>query len=387
MKSPQFFIVGGCVRDRRLGLAPHDFDVVVVGHTIKTFLEEFPEAKLVGASFPVFLVNGEEFALARSERSTGRGHTDFEVTFDATVTLQEDLERRDLTINSGAECVDTGELTADPRFLDDLQNRILRHTGPAFCDDPLRVFRVARFAAQFPDFTVAPETLEVMSRMHDALEALPGERVFAELYRALNAKAPRRFFDVLKEAKVLDVFFPELAALIGIPAGPALHHPEVDTFEHTMQVTHKVKGSIQRFAALCHDFGKALTPPEELPTHHGHDERGVPLVEAFCKRLHVSSSHRSLAVLVTAQHMRVHTCLEMRAGKAVRLVREIIRKVGGFHDFLAVIEADGWDGKEEFLRRAFKVLRVRLPSKYRNSPPATIIGVITSLRAHAWKKI
>ena len=286
-----------------LGLTPHDFDVVVVGYNIKTFLQEFPDAKLVGTPFPVFLVNGEEFALARSERSTGKGHTDFAVTFNENVTLKEDLARRDLTINATAECLDTGELREDPRFVDDLQNRILWHTGPAFRDDPLRVFRVARFAAQFPNFMVAPETLEIMTKMRGDLEALPGERVLQELIRALNSKVPRRFFEVLRDAGVLDVFFPELAALIGIPAGPTLYHPELDTFEHTMQVLDRVHGDLQGFSALCHDLGKALTPPEELPRHSGHDERGIPLVEALCNRLHMPTRHKTLARLVTAQHM------------------------------------------------------------------------------------
>ncbi|WP_290680512.1 multifunctional CCA addition/repair protein [Halothiobacillus sp. 15-55-196] len=322
-------IVGGAVRDRLLGRPVHDRDWVVLGST--------PEAMQaqgflpVGHDFPVFLhpETREEYALARTERKSGRGHQGFTFNADPKVTLEDDLQRRDLTINAMAQTAD-GTLIDPFDFKRDLDARILRHIGPAFAEDPLRVLRVARFAAQLApfDFTLAPQTRDLMQAMtaEGELNDLTAERVWQETQKALASPAPARYFDILREVGALAVLFPEVDALFGVPQ-PEKYHPEIDSGIHTLLALTAAARLTEdvgiRFAVLCHDLGKALTPPEEWPRHIGHEARGVAPATALCERLRVPKAIKELAILVTAQHGRIHHALEMKPATLVDLIESL----------------------------------------------------------------
>jgi len=384
----EIFLVGGYVRDLLLGRTPSDRDWLVVGATEEEFLERFPTAQRVGKHFPVFLVDGEEYALARLERKTSPGHKGFRFTFGPHVTLAEDLYRRDLTINAVAMDPETGVIFMAPGAYEDFRLKRLRHVSEHFAEDPLRVYRVARFAATLPDFSVAPETLKLMRRLKPELDHLPGERVFAELRKALDAPAPRRFFEVLLQADVLDVHFPELVALLGVPAGRSPKHAgERDAFEHTMNVLSRTHGALLRFAALCHDLGKALTDPDRWPRHHDHDRYGEGPVSFLCNRLRVPADWKKAALMAALLHMKAHRLPEMRAGKAARLIERLASfPAGGVRGFLELCVADGMSPRvaEDLARRAERVLSVRLPEKYRDQGKKSG-EVLLNLRARAWK--
>ncbi|QEL66558.1 multifunctional tRNA nucleotidyl transferase/2'3'-cyclic phosphodiesterase/2'nucleotidase/phosphatase [Oryzomicrobium terrae] len=306
------YIVGGAVRDRLLGRPVNDRDYVVVGAS--------PEAMVargflpVGRDFPVFLhpKSKEEYALARTERKTGRGYHGFAFYAAEDVTLEEDLARRDLTINAMAEEVGGDGTVVDPYGGQaDLAAKVLRHVGPAFAEDPVRILRLARFAARFADFTVAPETLALMRAMVDDGEAdhLVPERVWQEISRGLMEPAPSRMLQVLRECGALARLAPEIDALFGVPQRHEFH-PEGDVAAHLLLVIDRAAARGEplpvRFAALCHDLGKGTTPAEYLPRHHGHEERGVPLVEALCARWKVPTDCRDLARLCTRYHGTIH---------------------------------------------------------------------------------
>lgn len=311
----QIFLVGGAVRDMMMGLDPKDKDYVVVGSTPAQMLEA--GFSKVGADFPVFLhpETGDEYALARKERSTGNGYIDFEVDFGEHVTLEDDLMRRDLTINSLAI-----ELEDDDNYLvhdyfggqDDLHNKVLRHTSDAFLEDPVRVLRIARFRARFgSDWTIAKETKDMIFNMgrRGVLDHLQPDRVWKEMSRALMEPHPRLFFDTLLECDVLQIVFPEIYRLK--TALEALrYHPEGDAYEHTMLcLTQAAKFEFDhgiRFAVLVHDIGKGITPRNELPKHYGHDVKGVPLVKDFANRLRVPAKIRDQAMKATRYHMYLH---------------------------------------------------------------------------------
>ncbi|EKE70240.1 multifunctional CCA addition/repair protein [Gallaecimonas xiamenensis] len=319
------YLVGGAVRDELLGFEVQDRDWVVVGETVEAMKARGFEQ--VGRDFPVFLhpKTHEEYALARTERKKGSGYTGFEVSASPEVTLEEDLIRRDLTINAMAKAED-GSLIDPYGGKADLDNRLLRHVSEAFSEDPLRVLRLARFAARFAHlgFTVASETQTLLKAMADSgeLAALTPERVWKELEKALATDSPQVFFQVLRDCGALGALFPELDQLFGVPA-PAKWHPEVDTGIHTLMVLEQaalLSSDIEvRFAALCHDFGKALTPPEKWPSHHGHGQSGLPLIKAFCERFRVPNGCRDLALLVSDLHCQVHTAFELKASTLVRL--------------------------------------------------------------------
>ncbi|MDU3996771.1 MAG: multifunctional CCA addition/repair protein [Escherichia coli] len=291
----KIYLVGGAVRDALLGLPVKDRDWVVVGSTPQEMLDAGYQQ--VGRDFPVFLhpQTHEEYALARTERKSGSGYTGFTCYAAPDVTLEDDLKRRDLTINALAQD-DNGEIIDPYNGLGDLQNRLLRHVSPAFGEDPLRVLRVARFAARYAHlgFRIADETLALMREMTHAgeLEHLTPERVWKETESALTTRNPQVFFQVLRDCGALRVLFPEIDALFGVPA-PARWHPEIDTGIHTlMTLSMAAMLSPQvdvRFATLCHDLGKGLTPPELWPRHHGHGPAGVKLVEQLCQRLRFDS--------------------------------------------------------------------------------------------------
>ncbi|MFW5962335.1 MAG: HD domain-containing protein [bacterium] len=341
------FLVGGAVRDLLLGLVPKDRDYCVTGVTVEAFTSAFPKAELVGKDFPVFLleVDGEvsEVAFARTERKSGKGHQGFDVFTSPEVTIEEDLLRRDLTINAMAKNLVTGEIIDPFEGQKDLHNGIIRATSSAFAEDPLRVLRAARFAARY-GFVIEERTLEMMSSLRGELSELSVERVFVELSKTLEqAKRPSVFFRVLKAAKVLDVHFPEVADLVGVPQ-PEKHHPEGDAFEHSLQVLDEASKLSQepvvRFAALAHDLGKAVTPNDVLPSHHGHGKAGVPIVQAMALRLKLPVAWSKAACAAAELHMKAHLVTKMRPGKLVDLLTAAHKSQLGVHGLVVVSLAD-----------------------------------------------
>ena len=342
------FLVGGAVRDAMLGLLVRERDWVVVGATPEEL--ERQGYRRVGRDFPVFLhpQTQEEYALARTERKTAPGYHGFETRFDPGVTLEQDLLRRDLTINAMARD-DAGRLIDPYGGERDLTLRMLRHVSPAFAEDPVRILRVARFAARFAaqGFQVAPETLALMRAMVVAGEAgaLVAERVWAETETALAAAAPQLYFEVLQACGALATVFPELARLYGVPQPPRWH-PEIDTGVHVMLVLAAAARLSPlprvRFAALVHDLGKGETPRAEWPQHIGHEQRGVRLIHALAERLRVPNDCRELAVLVAREHGLCHRALELRDTTLLELLErcDAFRRPERFLEMLLACEAD-----------------------------------------------
>ena len=340
------YVVGGAVRDALLGRPVHDRDHVVVGATPDEMIAA--GFRPVGRDFPVFLhpQTHEEYALARTERKTAPGYRGFVVHASPEVSLEEDLARRDLTINAMAQ--DEHGAIIDPYGgRQDLQARVLRHVSDAFAEDPVRILRVARFAARFADFGVAPETVAVMRKMVAAgeVDALVPERVWQELSRGLMEAKPSRMFEVLRDAHALARILPELDRLWGVPQPPQ-HHPEVDTGVHVMMVLDAAAtmglSLAARFAALVHDLGKGTTPAHVLPRHIAHEARSVELVQQVCARLKVPTDCRDLAVLVAREHGNVHRAAELRPDTMVRLFErcDALRKPARFVEALGACEAD-----------------------------------------------
>ena len=345
----QIYLVGGAVRDELLGLPVRERDWVVVGARPEDLLGR--GFKPVGKDFPVFLhpQTGEEYALARTERKTGPGYRGFQTLFSPDVTLEQDLERRDLTINAIAKDPDSGALVDPFGGQRDLRERILRHVSPAFIEDPVRVLRVARFAARFAPlgFSVAPDTANVMREIaaRGELDALVSERVWQETQRALAMPAPARFFEVLRDANALPAIFPELHALFGVPQ-PERWHPEIDTGVHTLMVLEQAAklsdDPVVRFAALTHDLGKGTTPRDQWPRHVAHEQRGVALVEALCDRLRIPNAYRELAVLVSRYHLDSHRVTELRDSTLLELLERLdaFRRPERFEQWVLACEAD-----------------------------------------------
>ena len=346
------YAVGGAIRDELLGVPVQDRDYVVVGATPEQMVSQ--GYRPVGKDFPVFLhpQTHEEYALARTERKTAAGYHGFQFFYAPDVTLEEDLARRDLTINAMArEVRPDGVLTGpviDPfNGQADLQARVFRHVSDAFLEDPVRILRVARFAARFTDFTVAPETMTLMRKMVEAgeVDALVAERVWQEVSRGLMEKRPSRMFEVLRECGALARILPEIDALYGVPQR-ADYHPEVDTGVHVMMVVDHAAAQgyalAVRFAALTHDLGKATTPEDVLPRHIGHEGRSVDLLKPLCERLRVPNECRDLALLVAREHGNIHRVMETGAAGVVRLLErcDAIRKPGRFAEALQACEAD-----------------------------------------------
>ena len=342
----QVFCVGGAVRDELLGLVVKDRDFVVVGST-PAEMESFGY-KAVGKDFPVFLhpQTHEEYALARTERKTAKGYKGFQVHAAPDVTLEQDLARRDLTINAIAKD-DTGQLIDPYHGLDDLKNKMLRHVSPAFSEDPVRILRAARFAARFTDFSVAPETLALMRDMveNGEVDALVPERVWQELAKGLMEAQPSRMFGMLRACGALQKVMPELDNLWGVPQ-PEMYHPEIDTGVHIMMVIDyaaKCGYSLPiRFAALTHDLGKGTTPKEMWPRHTGHEVRSVSLLQDVSKRLRVPNECKELAQIVAKFHGKVHQVSQMRADTALQFLidADAIRQPQRFKDFLLACECD-----------------------------------------------
>ncbi|HEJ9056022.1 multifunctional CCA addition/repair protein [Serratia fonticola] len=368
----KIYLVGGAVRDTLLNLPVVDHDWVVVGATPADLLALGYQQ--VGKDFPVFLnpQTHEEYALARTERKSGQGYTGFTCYAAPDVTLEEDLLRRDLTINAMARG-DDGVLVDPYNGKADLDARLLRHVSDAFGEDPLRVLRVARFAARFASlgFTVAPETSALMQQMAESgeLASLTAERVWKETEKALQSQSPQVYFQVLRDCGALKVLFPEIDALFGVPA-PEKWHPEIDTGVHTLMtlaIAAQLSPEVDiRFSALCHDLGKGITPQELWPHHYGHGPAGVRLVEKLCQRLRVPNPVRELAKLVAEYHDLIHTVNKLRPETLLKLFDaiDVWRKPQRLEQMILTSEADarGRTGFEnnpypqgDYLRQAYQV--------------------------------
>jgi tRNA nucleotidyltransferase (CCA-adding enzyme) len=342
----QIYMVGGAVRDALLGLPVQDRDWVVVGATPEELVAQGYVP--VGKDFPVFLhpASREEYALARTERKTAQGYRGFAVHAAPDVTLEEDLARRDLTMNAIAQGAD-GTLTDPYGGQRDIAARVLRHVTEAFAEDPVRILRVARFAARFPDFSIAPDTLALIQRMvaDGEVDALVPERVWQELARGLMAQQPSRMFEVLRACGALTKLLPEVARLWGVPQR-AEYHPEVDTGVHLMMVLDmaaQLNAPLAvRFACLGHDLGKGTTPQAEWPRHIGHEERSARLLKALCLRLRVPNDCSELADVVAREHGNIHRSSEFGAAALVRLLErcDTFRKPERFADILLACECD-----------------------------------------------
>jgi tRNA nucleotidyltransferase (CCA-adding enzyme) len=356
----QVYLVGGAVRDGLLGRPVSERDWVVVGATPAEL--ERAGYLPVGRDFPVFLhpETKEEHALARLERKVAPGYRGFVTEFSPDVSLEDDLRRRDLTINAMAQDA-RGQIIDPHGGQRDLEARLLRHVSPAFAEDPVRILRVARFAARYSalGFRVAGETLAVMQSMVSAGEvaALVAERVWTETEKALGEPRPDVFIEVLRDCGALKEIYPELDALFGVPQ-PEKWHPEIDTGVHQlMALRQAVKlgaNTATRFAVLMHDLGKGITPTERLPAHHGHEDAGVVLVEGLCARLRVPNHFRELAVMASRFHTHVHRAHELRAATVLRTLEgcDALRRPERFGDFLLACEADA-RGRLGFENRSY----------------------------------
>lgn len=342
----EIYLVGGSVRDELLGRKNVDHDWIVVGATAADMLQQ--GYIQVGKDFPVFLHpdSKEEYALARTERKTSQGYYGFECNADPTVTLEEDLMRRDLTINAIAKATD-GTIIDPYGGQKDLQAKVLRHVSPAFAEDPVRILRLARFAARYEEFTVAPETLGLMRNMVLAgeVDSLVPERVWQETERALTENSPQKFFLILRECGALEKIFPALNKLWGVPQ-KIEYHPEVDTGVHTMMSLQQAVAfgatADVRFATLCHDLGKGLTPEQDLPSHKGHEDRGVKPIELWCKQYRVPNHYRDLAVKVARWHLHAHRAAELRPDTILKLLKglDVFRNPSILGKYLLACKAD-----------------------------------------------
>ena len=344
----EIYLVGGAVRDKLLGITPKERDWVVVGATPEEMLAQ--GFQQVGKDFPVFLHpdTKEEYALARTERKTGPGYTGFEVHASPEVTLEEDLKRRDLTINAIAEDKD-GNLIDPFNGKEDLDNGLLKHVSSAFDEDPVRILRIARFAARFAKwgFKVSHGTNALMRKMVEAgeVDALVAERVWAELEKVLNEDHPERFFEVLRGCHALAKLFPEIDQLFGVPQ-PEKYHPEIDTGVHVMMVLQQAArlsdDPVVRFAALTHDLGKGTTPKDLLPKHHGHEGRSVELVQVLCDRFRIPNEYRELAILTARYHTHCHNAEELKPSTLLEVIEamDAFRRPERFEQFLTACKAD-----------------------------------------------
>jgi tRNA nucleotidyltransferase (CCA-adding enzyme) len=370
----QIYLVGGAVRDTLLKYPFKDKDWVVVGATIEQMLELGYQQ--VGKDFPVFLhpKTKDEHALARTERKTAPGYKGFNVHATPDITLEEDLQRRDLTINAIAEDSD-GNIVDPYNGKADIENKLLRHVSDAFSEDPVRILRVARFAARYAHlgFSVATETMQLMKTMvkNNEADALVAERVWQEMHKALNEKNPEEFIKVLKECGALKRILPELDILFGIPQ-PEQYHPEIDTGVHTLMVLQQAcllsNEATVRLAALFHDLGKGATPEGKWPSHHGHEQLGIDIIKAVCKRLKIPNDFKDLAVITSNYHLHVHKVFELKNKTLLKTLERLdaFRKPKRFEQFLIACEADirgrkNFEDRDypqaEYMQRALKIAK------------------------------
>lgn len=344
----QIYLVGGAVRDTLLGIGVREKDYVVVGATPQQMLDQ--GFRLVGKDFPVFLhpETQEEYALARTERKTGKGYTGFSCYAAPDVTLEDDLKRRDLTINAMAQAAD-GSLIDPYNGQRDLAEKILRHVSPAFIEDPVRILRIARFMARYASlgFTIAQETLILMQSMvrQGEVNALVPERVWQEFQRALTEPSPEFFITTLRQCGALGILFPEIDQLFGAP-NPPHWHPEIDSGIHTLMVLEQAvrltSDPATRFAAIMHDLGKGATPVKNWPSHYGHEERGVALIKQFCQRYLVPRDYQELALLAARYHTHCHKVFELKPATLLKTLEKLdaFRRPERFRQFLLVCMAD-----------------------------------------------
>jgi len=346
------YLVGGAIRDSLLGKSIHDEDYCVTGITDEQFKEIFPEANIRGKAFSVFDINGKEFALARKEIKIGKGHKEFKIKTDSQITIEDDLARRDITINSIAKNILTGEIIDPFNGREDLKNKIIRATTLHFKEDPLRVYRVARFAAQF-GFSVENSTIKQMYELKNELETLSKERVFTELKKALETEKPSIFFDTLKQAKVLDVHFKEINDLIGVEQ-PIKYHPEGDAYNHSMLVLDMASSLTDsfeknrkleiRYSALVHDLGKGLTPTEEYPHHYGHEDSGIKPIKNISKKIGVPNAWLKCAKISCKEHMRGGIFYKMSTAKKVEFFERVGKTILGLDGLQIIVISDKTSG-------------------------------------------
>ncbi len=343
------YLVGGAVRDEIMEKEAHDRDYCITGIEVNQFVELFPKAKLIGNSFPVFLLNECEYAFARAEEKISQGYKGFAIHTSKDITIEDDLKRRDLTINAIAKDVLTGEIIDPFGGINDILSEKIRHVSNAFCEDPLRVYRAARFAAKY-NFEVVPETIGMMKNLRDELYTISAERVFEELRKVLKTDNPDKFFEVLKEAELLDVHFKEINDLIGVPQLYE-YHPEGDVFNHTMLVLKKVSEKTEdesvRFAALVHDLGKAKTPSEILPRHIGHEISGIELVKQISKRLKLPTIWKQIGIEAVKYHMKAGIFMNMRPYKQAVFFNKISKSKLGLNNLEIIANADNVIGRKE----------------------------------------
>ena len=345
-KGGSLYLVGGAVRNKFLNLEIHDEDYCVCGLTEEEFIKLFPNAKPRGKAFKVFDLDGKEFALARKDVKKGLGHKDFEIQSNPKITIEEDLYRRDITINSIAQDVLTKEIIDPFNGIKDIQNKIIRATSLSFKDDPLRVYRVARFASQL-EFNVDVDTIELMKSMKNELSTLSKERVFEELKKALATDKPSIFFEVLRKADVLDAHFKEINDLIGV-LQPEKYHPEGDAYNHTMLVLDYVSQNAKdlsiRFSALVHDLGKGLTPKKEYPHHYGHEDKGVTLVGTLGNRIGAKNEWIKAGKVACREHMRGGIFYKMKPSTKVDFIERVSKTKLGIDGLQLIVNADKLSG-------------------------------------------
>ncbi len=342
------YLIGGAIRDKLLGKEVHDEDYCVTGLTSELFEKLFPEANIRGKFFEVYDIDKKEFAMARKEKKNGKGHKEFDIQTGKNITIEEDLKRRDITINSIAQEVLTGKLIDPFNGVQDIKNSVIKATSNSFMEDPLRVYRVARFAASL-DFEVDENTIYMMKMLKDELDTLSKERVFTEFRKALNTNRPSKFFDILRRADVLDVHFKEIHDLIG-SLQPLKYHPEGDSYNHTMIVvdnsTMLTNDLKIRFSALVHDLGKGITPKEMMPHHYGHDEKGVDLVGNLGRRICVPNSWIKCGKTAAKEHMKGGIFNQMTPAKQVDFITRVSKSMLGLDGMKIVVMSDKWRGEE-----------------------------------------
>ena len=345
----KLYLVGGAIRDEIMQRQVTDEDYCIVGISKTEFESIFPEAIVRGKNFAVYDIEGKEFALARKESKKGEGHKNFEIQTDKSITIEQDLERRDITINSIAKEVLTGQIIDPFNARDDIKNRIIRSTSPAFSEDPLRVYRVARFAATL-QFEVEEKTIQQMKSLKEELKTLSVERVFTEFKKALSSEKPSIFFQVLRQADVLEVHFKEIYDLIG-KIQPEKYHPEGDSYNHTMMVldnSAKLTQNLEiRYSCLVHDLGKGTTPIEILPHHYGHEERGEKLVEQMGRRLKIPKNWTKSGKIAAKEHMKAGKFHEMTPKKQVSFIEKVSKSKLGL-DGMKIVAICDKNRKGEF---------------------------------------
>jgi len=348
----RLYLVGGAVRDKILGKETHDEDYCVTGISAEEFQKLFPKAHIRGKAFSVFDIDGKEFAMARIETKQGIGHKEFEITTNLQITIAQDLVRRDITINAIAEDVLTGDIIDPFNGQKDLKNKIIKATTEHFKEDPLRVYRVARFAAQL-GFEVEEQTIKLMNQLKNELNSLSKERVFTELSKSLNTKQPSIFFNVLRKADVLDIHFKEIKDLIGAEQPPK-YHPEGDAYNHTMLVLDMASDLTQnyeenrkleiRFAALVHDLGKGITPKEEYPHHYNHENTGIDLVNKFGNNIKAPNNWIKCGKTSCKEHMRGGIFYKMKPSKKVEFIERVDKSLLGLDGLQIVVISDKTSG-------------------------------------------